>query len=129
MTLDTTPFKQVFVAYHAASTDDLRDKLDSLKAEDAPHITLALAHRALKECRGDILKLCLERGFSWSGSFLDAANHFEKEKKDQGICALLQNSEFRTKWPWPKPKRKQKVEGEEDPAEVFDYGSEYEVPW
>jgi hypothetical protein len=107
----------------------VRDKLDSLKAEDGSHIKLALAHRALKECRGDILKLCLERGFSWSGSFLDAADQFEKERRDQAICALLQNSEFRTQWPWPKPKKTKKMEEEQDPAEVFDYGSKYEVPW
>jgi hypothetical protein len=128
-TVDVKPFKDVFKAYQEDGVDGIQEKLALLKDEDARNIVLALAIHALQDVRKDVLEFCLNRGFNWSEFFLDSANDFEKKKKDADICKVLQQSEFRRMWPWPIKRKARNPDEEEDPAEIFDYGGEYEIPW
>jgi len=127
--LDQSPFKGVFIAYRTGNVNDIQGKLDLLTREDANRVTLSLAVLALKDRNPDILKVCLDRGFTHAGYFIDAANDFEKEEVDLEVCKVLQASKFRKAWPWPIPKNEHDSGEETDPAEAFDYGGEYEVDW
>ena len=104
-----------------------------MEEEDTKRATESLAALALTDQRSDVLKFCLDRGFVYNGYFIDAANNFEKAYADSDISKILQASRFRQMWPWPKPKKDLKENSnsseETDPAEVFDYGGEYEVDW
>jgi hypothetical protein len=107
----------------------MQEKLEQVRPEDAKSIVLTLAHASLKDRRGDVLKFCLDRKFAWGGTFLDAANKFEKNETDPEIIHILQDSEFRKVWQWPIPKRVKEEWEETDLAEAFDYGGKYEVIW
>jgi hypothetical protein len=137
---DITPIKDIFMTYHSGEFGDIKDKLELFEADEggeearyvARKVTASLAQLALQDRRADVLKLCLDRGFTYENYFIDAANNLERDNPDSEICEVLQESDFRKMWPWPIPKEEgeEGEEGEETPPwEAFDYGGSHPVDW
>jgi hypothetical protein len=130
--LDIKPLLDVFVTYRTGDVKVIEEKLDLLGEKAAQRIASSLAVLALNDRNPDILKVCLDREFTYHNYFIDVANKFEKENIDPEVCNVLQASKFRQMWPWPIPKEdddENDDDEETDPAEAFDYGGEYEVDW
>ena len=106
--------------------------MGALEKEDRNRATESLTALAWTDRRPDILKLCLDREFTYNGWFIDAADSFERDEANanSNIAKILQASNFRRKWPLTKSKgaNDENVE-EDDPAAIFDEGGEYEVDW
>jgi hypothetical protein len=117
------------MVYYSSHARDIKDKPERLKAQEAHKFTASLAVLALGDRRADVLELCLDRGFTYENYFIDGANDFERDNPDSEVCKVLQESDFRKRWPWPTPKEP-RAEGEETPPwEAFDYGGSHPVDW
>lgn len=83
--LDTKPLHDVFLAYRTGNVNDIEGKLDILGEKGAERIKESLAVLALNDRNSAVLKVCLDREFTYQGYFIDAANKFEKENVDPEV--------------------------------------------
>jgi hypothetical protein len=104
--------------------DDVKTKLDVLEEEQAKSVRKSLALLSLQERHSEILKLCLTLGgFAYEGYFEVSEDH------DPETFKVLEESDFRKKFPRTAPGTEEYDDDDEDPSGVFDVGGSYPVEW
>jgi hypothetical protein len=87
----------------------------------------------LRDRRSDILKFCLDLGFTYEHYFDEAADRFQNANDDPEMYKILEESEFRKLYPRLPPRNEEdggeELEEDEDPSEVFDIGGRFPVDW
>jgi hypothetical protein len=109
--------------------NDVKTKLNVLEEEQAKSVRKLLALLSLQERHSEIPKLCLTLdGFAYKGYFEDEANRVS-EDHDPETFKVLEESDFRKKYPRRAPGTEEYDGDDEDPSGVFDVGGSHPVEW
>ena len=100
---DTLPMEAIFIVYRNGSCDDVGKTLARLEVEQQKGMRAALAILALRERRADILKMCLDHGFTYGEAFEDAANRVKPDNNPK-TYKVIQESDFRRQYPRHRPR-------------------------
>ena len=95
---ETAPLEDVFLAYRDESPVEVMIKIEALEDRLQRDIVKSVAAVALRDRRHKVLKLCLDRGFTYEYYFEDAAN-LVSEMKSPKTYQVIEESDFRKENP------------------------------